>query len=161
VHFGYQQVKTWAKVNEGMIKMYKAEVLGKLPVVQHFYFGKLLPFPDISGLDEEEAEQDEHGHIHAKGETGWTMDCCGIPGKRTFISLQLYRCYTLHLTKMYCLCSAFCFCGSSCGERGRQLDTGSSATSLRCQTHSLRLVTPLVIPSMTMLFKCGRLFDKD
>lgn len=64
--------------------MYKAEVLGKLPVVQHFYFGKLLPFPDVSGLDEEGAQEDEHGHIHAKGETGWTMDCCGIPGKPSF-----------------------------------------------------------------------------
>ncbi|KAJ9121670.1 hypothetical protein QFC22_002290 [Naganishia vaughanmartiniae] len=77
-------VKTWAKVNEGMIKMYKAEVLGKLPVVQHFYFGKLLPFPDVSGLDEEGGQEDEHGHVHAKGETGWTMDCCGIPVPSVF-----------------------------------------------------------------------------
>ncbi|GHJ87726.1 hypothetical protein NliqN6_4128 [Naganishia liquefaciens] len=72
-------VKTWAKVNEGMIKMYKAEVLGKLPVVQHFYFGKLLPFPEGAALGDEVPQEDEHGHIHAKGETGWTMDCCGIP----------------------------------------------------------------------------------
>lgn len=65
-----------------MIKMYKAEVLGKLPVVQHFYFGKLLPFPSDPTLEAEEAGvEDEHGHIHGISETGWTMDCCGIPGE--------------------------------------------------------------------------------
>ncbi|XP_077506679.1 serine/threonine-protein phosphatase 2A activator-like isoform X1 [Amblyomma americanum] len=37
-------VPSWAKVNAGLIKMYKAEVLGKFPVVQHVVFGNLLPF---------------------------------------------------------------------------------------------------------------------
>ena len=63
-----------------MIKMYKAEVLGKLPVIQHFLFGKLLPAPDISHLEGGNATEDEHGHIHGQEEKGWTMDCCGIPG---------------------------------------------------------------------------------
>ena len=37
----WSQVKTWDKVTVGMIKMYKAEVLGKLSVaVQHFLFGQ-------------------------------------------------------------------------------------------------------------------------
>jgi len=76
----WSQVKTWAKVNEGMIKMYKAEVLGKLPVIQHFLFGKLLPAPDISHLEGGNVTEDEHGHIHGQEEKGWTMDCCGIPG---------------------------------------------------------------------------------
>jgi len=33
---------TWSKVNQGLIKMYKGEVLGKFPVIQHVLFGSLL-----------------------------------------------------------------------------------------------------------------------
>lgn len=35
-------VPLWSKVNGGLIKMYKAEVLSKFPVIQHFLFGSLL-----------------------------------------------------------------------------------------------------------------------
>ncbi|ORY27681.1 phosphotyrosyl phosphatase activator [Naematelia encephala] len=75
-------VKTWAKINDGMRKMYAAEVLGKLPIIQHALFGSLLPPPN--DLPSIEAVTDEHGHIHAKGTTGWAMDCCGIPVPSAF-----------------------------------------------------------------------------
>ncbi|OAV99692.1 hypothetical protein PTTG_00520 [Puccinia triticina 1-1 BBBD Race 1] len=81
-------VKTWDKVNSGMIKMYKAEVLAKLPVAQHFLFGTLLPFPDtdLQGVDsktEDSLVVDHAGHLHVKGQQGWG-ECCGIPIPSSF-----------------------------------------------------------------------------
>ena len=35
-------VQTWDKVNQGLVKMYRAEVLSKFPVMQHFLFGSLF-----------------------------------------------------------------------------------------------------------------------
>ncbi|CAG9838183.1 unnamed protein product [Diabrotica balteata] len=35
-------VSTWTKINAGLIKMYKAEVLAKFPLVQHIYFGSIF-----------------------------------------------------------------------------------------------------------------------
>ncbi|KAK6619256.1 hypothetical protein RUM44_003638 [Polyplax serrata] len=37
-------VITWSKINQGLIKMYKAEVLSKFPVIQHVLFGSLMTF---------------------------------------------------------------------------------------------------------------------
>ncbi|KIM28183.1 hypothetical protein M408DRAFT_144083 [Serendipita vermifera MAFF 305830] len=87
-------VKTWDKVNSGMVKMYLAEVLGKLPVVQHFLFGSILPFTgDRSNKEGDHSlskDDPHHGHSHAmdrgaagQGAVGWG-DCCGIPVPSAF-----------------------------------------------------------------------------
>eukprot|EP01028_Stygiella_incarcerata_P003880 TRINITY_DN180_c0_g2_i3.p1 TRINITY_DN180_c0_g2~~TRINITY_DN180_c0_g2_i3.p1 ORF type:complete len:295 (-),score=80.78 TRINITY_DN180_c0_g2_i3:28-912(-) len=54
-------VATWDKTNTGMIKMYVAEVLGKFPVIQHFFFGNILPFVPLSLEIPVDSADLEHG----------------------------------------------------------------------------------------------------
>ncbi|TAQ90766.1 hypothetical protein B7494_g950 [Chlorociboria aeruginascens] len=82
--------KSWAKVEDGMRRMFVAEVLKKLPVMQHFLFGALIPAVDGMSTEEEfgvpaEDEETEGGevvvmkdgmkHVHQMNSWG---DCCGI-----------------------------------------------------------------------------------
>jgi serine/threonine-protein phosphatase 2A activator len=80
-----------------MLKMYKAEVLGKLPVAQHFLFGSFLPYtgpPSPAAAWGDHGPEDAHGHSHAhdrgSAEAGWG-DCCGIPVPSAFAAAQAER----------------------------------------------------------------------
>ncbi|CCE62765.1 hypothetical protein TPHA_0D01240 [Tetrapisispora phaffii CBS 4417] len=74
-------VKKWSKVAEGMFKMYEAEVIKKLPIMQHFYFNDMfLICPENVSPPREHihdgGEEDEclaEGHAHST-----YGDCCGI-----------------------------------------------------------------------------------
>ena len=78
--------KSWTKVESGMRRMFLAEVLGKLPVAQHFLFGSLLPAAEGMSEDAEsrvgeddvgEVELTVDGMKHKHSANSWG-DCCGI-----------------------------------------------------------------------------------
>lgn len=74
--------KSWQKIEDGMKKMLVKEILGKLPIMQHFLFGSLIPAAEGMGqLDPEvlrlQAERMKHVKEHGHEPDYWG-DCCGI-----------------------------------------------------------------------------------
>ncbi|KAL8801822.1 MAG: hypothetical protein Q9200_006813 [Gallowayella weberi] len=92
--------KNWEKVEQGMRRMFVKEVLGKLPVMQHFLFGSLVPASEGMSKEEEVGvapeekekeggevtiDQDEVRHVHRDDAWG---DCCGIKIPSTVAAAQ-------------------------------------------------------------------------
>ncbi|KAF2838428.1 Phosphotyrosyl phosphatase activator [Patellaria atrata CBS 101060] len=95
--------KNWAKIEGGMRKMFVKEVLGKLPVMQHFLFGSLIPAVEGMSTEEQagvanEEEETEGGEIvvmkdgmkHVHNPSSWG-DCCGIKVPSSVGAMQEMR----------------------------------------------------------------------
>jgi serine/threonine-protein phosphatase 2A activator len=95
--------KSWGKVEAGMRRMFVAEVLKKLPVMQHFLFGSLVPAVEGMSTEEEfgvlNEEEDLEGgevvvmkdgmkHVHQMNSWG---DCCGIKVPSSVAAAQEMR----------------------------------------------------------------------
>lgn len=84
-------VKEWAKVYQGMIKMYDAEVLCKLPIMQHFYFSEFLPCPEgVSQVGDHSHKEEDAccGHDDLRNTWG---DCCGIKIPSAIAATQMEK----------------------------------------------------------------------
>ncbi|KAK4989768.1 Serine/threonine-protein phosphatase 2A activator 2 [Elasticomyces elasticus] len=86
--------KSWAKIEGGLRKMFLAEVLRKLPVMQHFLFGSILPAAEgmspPDAVESESVTRDEGHEGHEHKETGWG-DCCGIQVPSSVGAMQEMR----------------------------------------------------------------------
>ena len=100
--------KSWEKVEQGMRRLFIKEVLCKLPVMQHFLFGTLVPAVEGMSrenggvghdeIDEQDgptegremAQHDHAGKMHVHRDAAWG-DCCGIKIPSTVAAAQARR----------------------------------------------------------------------
>ena len=92
--------KSWTKIDGGMRRMFVAEVLGKLPVMQHFLFGSLVPAVDGMSIDDgQDGQPEDESRVitepgdhsdHSHDGIGWG-DCCGIKVPSSIAAAQEMR----------------------------------------------------------------------
>ncbi|OTB06621.1 hypothetical protein M426DRAFT_318677 [Hypoxylon sp. CI-4A] len=95
--------KSWNKIEGGMRRMFVAEVLRKLPVMQHFLFGSLVPAVEGMSIESEAGAEDEENEIegggvvvehdgvkHVHNANSWG-DCCGIKVPSAIAAAQAAR----------------------------------------------------------------------
>ncbi|KAI1105262.1 Phosphotyrosyl phosphatase activator [Jackrogersella minutella] len=95
--------KSWTKIVGGMKRMFVAEVLRKLPVMQHFLFGSLVPAVEGMSTESEVGVSDEENELegggvvvehdgvkHVHNASSWG-DCCGIKVPSAIAAAQAAR----------------------------------------------------------------------
>jgi hypothetical protein len=70
-------IPEWARICSGLLRLFQAEVLGKLPVIQHLVFGNLLPCTWKNSA----VESAETSSIQSASSSGHLGVTTGMPGR--------------------------------------------------------------------------------
>lgn len=84
--------KSWDKVCTGLLRMWRAEIVGKLPIMQHFLFGRLLSFepaPNAAQGASLPSATAPTGPAHYRHSL--RGDCCGNPLPSIYAALASDR----------------------------------------------------------------------
>lgn len=84
----HSSVSLWSKVLSGLLKMFEVEVLGKFPVVQHFWFGcSLYPWRDFETDKELPIYKRDEDETNNDSLTGFLNGSTGIKTTKHNISM--------------------------------------------------------------------------